>query len=125
MSESAIFTAEQLALIDESSIDEVFELAGNLLDSSSAVLGGAPTDSKSKIENLNRFLAEVSRRISELSGKVPDLLTKPGPVSVFIDLLGAEWAHDLGLTNQTLVAAFALIASRHGLPELIAKYKEK
>jgi hypothetical protein len=123
MSASVIFSPEQLALIDLSPLDEVFELAGNLLDSSSTVLGGAPRDPKAKLDNLNRFLIETSARFSKATNKVPDMLTKPGPVGTFIDLLGAESAHELGLTTPALVATFALIAARYGIPDMISKYK--
>jgi len=124
MATTMIFTPDQLTEIEESPLDEVLELAGDLLDSTNSVLGGAPKDSKSKLENLNRFLGDICARMSEYKGHIPDLLMKPGPTSVFIDLLSVEWAHDLGLKGPALVTVFALIAARYGLPDMIAKFKK-
>jgi hypothetical protein len=123
MTTAMIFTPDQLANIEGSPTDEVLELAANLLDATSTVLGGAPKDSKTKLENLKRFLGTICAHMSEYSGHIPDLLMKPGPIGVFIDLLSAQWAHDLGLTGPALVTTFALIAARYGLPEMIAKFK--
>jgi hypothetical protein len=118
-----IFTPDQLAEIEGSPLDDVLMLAGDLLDATNTALGAAPKDSKTKLDNLRNFLGEICAHMSEYKGHIPDLLMRPGPVGVFIDLSSAEWAHDLGLTGPALVTVFALIAARYGLPEMIAKFK--
>lgn len=110
--------------IDTLNDDELLQFVGEWVLSESATLGGQPASVDELKHAGEEFLQGVCVSLSkQVQHPLAQALTKPGPIGTYIDFIaGAGVGH---LSTQVQIIAFAAIASRYGLPNLIKRFAKE